>query len=179
MSDMNWHQHVGGAPFEKRDIATSAKIGARCKVWAFARILSDVIIGDDVNIGGGTEIGRGSVIGNGTHIGAGCFFPPDSRIGADVFVGPGVLCADDMHPVAHNPAYFAQPPIIEDGACIGIGAVLLPGITIGKNGRVAARTLVTREVAEATGVKGSPSRAFEIPSEWHPLSPLAEDALNG
>lgn len=173
MSDMNWHRHVGGAPPERRAIATSVVIGKGCLVWDFARLLAHVVIGDNVSIGGGTEIGTGSTIGDGSRIGAGCFFPSHSIIGTNVFVGPGVMCADDRHPVCGNPGYVAEPPIIEDGASVGMRATLMPGIRIGRNARVAAETLVTRDVPADTGVKGSPGRGFDLPNGWK-ASPLLE-----
>jgi acetyltransferase-like isoleucine patch superfamily enzyme len=51
-----------------------------------------------------------------------------------------------------------QGPRIEDGAKIGAGVVLLPGVRIGRGAIVGAGSVVTRDVAPATTVMGIPAR---------------------
>lgn len=160
-------------------IDRSALIGERTIAWHYSRILAKVVIGEDCSIGGGTEIGRGSRIGNRSRIGANVFLPPNSVIGEDVFVGPGVVCTDDKHPRCGNSEYVAQPPTIHDGAAIGAGAILLPGVVIGKHARVAAGAVVTKDVPDHGCVIGTAARAYELPEPWRTPSPLAEDAMNG
>lgn len=162
----------------------SAKVPASTSVWHFARVLADVVIGQHCSIGGGTEIGRGSTIGDYSRIGANCFLPPNAKIGQYVFVGPGCVFTDDRYPrvpAPGDPPYDARPPIIEDGASIGAGAVILPGIRIGMGARVAAGSVVTHDVAPGTVVKGSPARLHQHSAEsfgkgWGAATPLAEDA---
>jgi UDP-2-acetamido-3-amino-2,3-dideoxy-glucuronate N-acetyltransferase len=161
-------------------IDSSAIVGERTLAWHYSRILAKCVIGEDCSIGGGTEIGRGSQIGNRSRIGANVFLPPKSIIGEDVFVGPGVVCTDDKHPRCGNSEYTAQPPTIKDGASIGAGAILLPGVVIGVNARVAAGAIVTKDVADGECVLGTPARPYDIPEPWKSNpSPLQEDALNG
>lgn len=146
-----------------------ARIGSHVHIWGGARILPDVVIGDRCMIGGGTEIGTGSVIGAGSRIQANCFLPSHSIVGENVFIGPNVVCTDDRHPVVpgpNDPPYFAEPPIIEDGAAIGAGAVLCPGVRIGKNARVAAGAVVTKDVLENGMVRGLPARPRKMPIQW-------------
>ncbi len=157
----------------------SAVIGERTIAWHYSRILAKCVIGEDCSIGGGTEVGRGSQIGNRSRIGANVFLPPNTVIGEDVFVGPGVVCTDDKHPRCGNSEYVAQPPTIHDGAAIGAGAILLPGVVIGKHARVAAGAVVTKDVPDHGCVIGTAARAYELPEPWRTPSPLAEDALNG
>ena len=157
-------------------IHPSASVHQTTSVWHGARILADVAIGHNCSIGGGTEIGRGSKVGNYTRIGANCFFPPNSVIGNSVFIGPGVNCADDRHPYVRmqgdDPPYTPEPPVIEDGAVIGLGAVLLPGVRIGKNAFVAAGSVVTRDVPDNVTVKGPAAKPYV-------LSEIAAQALRG
>jgi acetyltransferase-like isoleucine patch superfamily enzyme len=147
-------------------IDPSATVGVGTKVWHYSCVLADVVLGDSVNIGSGCEIGRGSTIGNRTRIGAHVFLPPNSTVGADVFIGPGVICTDDKHPRCGNSDYIAEPPIIEDGASVGAGAVLLPGVRIGRNARVAAGSLVTKDVPDDGHVLGFPARTRTMPARW-------------
>ncbi len=147
----------------------SARIGCGVKVWHCARVLADVVLGDDVMIGGGTEIGRGSIIGNGTRIQANCFLPSHSQIGARVFIGPNVVFTDDRYPCVHlpnDPPYVAMPPVVEDHASIGAGAVILPGVRIGRGARVAAGAVVTEDVPAFTMALGVPAREKPVPEGW-------------
>ena len=158
----------------KAFIDASATWGANTVIWHFARILQDVRLGDNVSIGGGTEIGRGSIVGDGTRIGANCFLPPNSVIGKNVFIGPGVIFTDDKYPYIHDasdPPYEALPPRVMDGAVIGAGAKIGPGVTIETDARVAMGAVVTNDVVEYSMVK-SPiaARQRPMPAEWEPKS---------
>lgn len=150
-------------------IDSSAHIGIGSVVWHFARVLQDVFIGVNCSIGSGTEIGRGSKIGDQSRIGANCFLPPDSIIGVSVFIGPGVVFTDDRFPRVHfptDPPYEALPPFVDDYASIGAGAVILPGIRIGKYARVAAGAVVTKDVPAGAMVKGEAARLRDMPGAW-------------
>lgn len=146
----------------------SAILGARSVVWDYARVLADVVIGEDCSIGGGAEIGRGTTIGNRSRISANVFLPSNTRIGREVFLGPGVICTDDRFPktLAHDEVYTAEPPTIEDGASVGAGSILLPGVRIGIGARVAAGSLVAHDVPDYGVVLGRPAREYEPSRSW-------------
>lgn len=135
-------------------IDPTAIVGHRVKIWHYARILRDAHLSDDVSVGSCAEVGSASFIGPRSRISANVFLPSGTRVGADCFIGPGVICTDDKYPRANQP-YVAQPPIIHDGASIGAGAVLLPGITIGRGAMVAAGSVVTKDVPAASCVRGA------------------------
>ena len=106
------------------------------------------------------------VIGKGTWVGPGCFFHSAGgiRIGKAVGIGPGVKILTSVHkegalskPIIHNRLEFGEV-VIEDGGDIGMGAVILPGITIGKGAQVGAGTVVTKNVEPFTVVAGNPAR---------------------
>jgi acetyltransferase-like isoleucine patch superfamily enzyme len=48
--------------------------------------------------------------------------------------------------------------IIGDGVWIGYGAIILPGVKIGKKAIIAAGAIVTKDVADYTIVGGNPAR---------------------
>lgn len=139
-------------------IDKTARIGERVSVWHFAVVLADVVIGNDVSIGSHAEIGRGTTIGDGTRIGALTFLPPHSQIGKRVFIAPHVMFCDDKEPRAGNSEYIAQPPRILDGASVGAGSVILPGVTIGRGARIGAGSIVTKDVPDGGTVRGEPAR---------------------
>ena len=51
----------------------------------------------------------------------------------------------------------AKRIVIEDNVWIGGGAIVLPGVTIGKNAVVGAGSVVTRDVRPNTVVAGNPA----------------------
>lgn len=154
--------HVGGAEGANRVIYETAVFGSGCKVWDYARVLGQVVCGDYVSIGGGTEIGFRTKIGHRSRISANVFLPNDTNIGENVFVGPGVICTDDRHPVVSlsSAHYIAEPPTICDFASIGAGAKLTPGVRIGVRARVACGAVVTDDVPDGATVM-SPVAARE------------------
>lgn len=94
-------------------------------------------------------------------------------LGKFVAVGPNVQFITDTHPVKPEERFLppeegdalpfrvmntAHPIVVEDYAWIGAGAIVLPGVTIGKGAVVAAGAVVTRDVAPRTIVAGNPAR---------------------
>lgn len=59
---------------------------------------------------------------------------------------------------AEFPAHVDSYVIIEDGAWIGAGAIILPGVTVGTKSVVGAGSVVTRDVPPYTVVAGNPAR---------------------
>ena len=140
----------------------TATVHETADVWQFSHIMNGVILSEGVSIGGQSEIGRFSFIGPFTRISYGCFLPSRTQVGARVFIGPNVTMCDDKHPYVGNPAYTAKPPIIEDNASIGAGAVLLPGVRIGRYAVVGAGSVVTKDVLPDTTVIGCPAAPYKF-----------------
>lgn len=129
-------------------------------VWHHALVLQRVRFGKACKVGSRSEVGRGSIIGDRTVISAGVFLPPNSIIGANVFIGPNATFTDDRYPKVHTPGqppYKAEPPIVEDHASIGAGAVILPGVRIGHHALIGAGSIITRNVEPHAIVRGQPS----------------------
>ena len=83
-----------------------------------------------------------------------------------VFVGHGVIFTNDKFPRACNPDgsikgvgdYFLEKTLVMEGASIGSGAVILPGLTLGKCCLIGAGTIVTKDVPDYAIVRGNPGR---------------------
>lgn len=56
---------------------------------------------------------------------------------------------------------FSKPITIEDNVWIGGGAILLPGVTIGKNSVIGAGSVVTRSIPENCVTVGNPCRVIK------------------
>lgn len=150
-------------------ISPDATYGKRTMVWHFAIVLDGARIGDDCSIGARSEVGRGCMIGDKTRIGSGVFLPPNSVVGKSVFIGPNTTFTDDRHPkvpAEGDAPYEAMPPIIEDFASIGAGCVILPGVRIGRGARVAAGSVVTKDVPAGQMIMGWAARRHVMPMEW-------------
>jgi UDP-2-acetamido-3-amino-2,3-dideoxy-glucuronate N-acetyltransferase len=98
---------------------------------------------------------------------------------AGVFLGPGVMLLNDKHPRAINPDgtlksdadWTVSEAVVGYGAAIGGGAVVLPGINIGRWALVGAGSVVTRDVPERAIVAGNPARQRGFACDCgHPLS---------
>lgn len=57
-----------------------------------------------------------------------------------------------------TPNHDGQPIRIKDGAWIGAGAILLPGVTIGQRAIIGAGSVVTKDVPDYAIVAGNPAR---------------------
>jgi maltose O-acetyltransferase len=86
------------------------------------------------------------------------------RIGAHVMIGPNVqiyTAAHDLQAETRNQGWeTAKSIVIEDNVWIGGGAILLPGVVIGRNAVVGAGAVVTRNVPANTVAAGNPARTI-------------------
>lgn len=84
------------------------------------------------------------------------------RIGSHVMIGPAVqiyTAAHDLQAETRIQGWeVAKPILIEENAWIGGGAIILPGVKIGRNAVVGAGAVVTRNVPANTVVAGNPAR---------------------
>jgi UDP-2-acetamido-3-amino-2,3-dideoxy-glucuronate N-acetyltransferase len=111
-------------------------------------------IPDSTTVHAPVWIGKNVYIGEGCKVQAFAFIPDGVSIGERVFIGPHVCFTNDKNPPSVNWANTW----VDDDASIGAGAVILPGITIGKGARVGAGSVVTRDVPAGATVKGNPAR---------------------
>jgi len=88
-------------------------------------------------------------------------------IGSRVLIAAHVVITTRTHPV--TPPRFGvtrdAPVRIEDDVWIGAGAIVLPGVTIGRAAVVAAGAVVTRDVEAMTVVAGVPARVVRRVAE--------------
>ena len=130
----------------------------------------NISIGSDVYVGHQTVL-KGYyknelVIGPGTWIGQQCFFHSAGgiTIGKNVGIGPGVKILTSTHdeegrkiPILHSRIKFS-PVVIEDDADIGIGSIILPGVTIGRGAQIGAGAVVTKNIEPYAVAAGVPAK---------------------
>jgi acetyltransferase-like isoleucine patch superfamily enzyme len=112
-----------------------------------------------------TDFGRNIRVGKRVFINHCCEFMDRGGI----TVGDGVLFAPKVnlvtigHPLnpAERRATFTSPIVIGNGVWIGVGATVMPGVTIGENAVVAAGAVVTKDVPPNTVVGGVPAKVIK------------------
>lgn len=139
------------------DVATS-NIGLNTRIWQFVVIFDGARIGSDCNICSHVLIEADVTIGDRVTVKSGVQLWDGLRVGNDVFIGPNVTFTNDKFPRSKNYPEIFSPTILEDGASIGGGAIILPGICIGAGAMVGAGAVVTRDVAPNSLVLGNPAR---------------------
>jgi acetyltransferase-like isoleucine patch superfamily enzyme len=126
----------------------------------------------NVEPGGTVEIGSDSVL-----VGAVFMCADRITLGKRVVVSYHVTIADsDFHPMpvedrkldaianapngdrGQRPILHTSPVRIDDDVWIGIGAIILKGVHIGAGARVAAGSVVTKDVPPGAHVAGNPAR---------------------
>ncbi|MGH7295498.1 MAG: acyltransferase, partial [Polyangiaceae bacterium] len=90
-------------------------------------------LGEDVVVGAFCFVTKGAVIGAGTRIQSHTSVWAGVELGQDVFVGPAAVFTNVHHPRAAFPrAPRWDRTVVEDGASIGAGAVLVAPVRVGR-----------------------------------------------
>ena len=143
-----------------------AAIGTDTLVWHHAHIRAGARVGTECVIGKGVYIGAGVHIGDRCKVQNYALVFEGAHVGDGVFIGPAAIVANDRFPRAVNPDGTVKTAddwhlgrvVIEDGAAIGAGAVLVPDCTVGRWALVAAGSVVTMEVPPHGLVAGNPAK---------------------
>jgi UDP-2-acetamido-3-amino-2,3-dideoxy-glucuronate N-acetyltransferase len=159
---------VAGRPSNEAPhrLIDDVEFGAGVVVHSFTNLYG-CSIGDGTRIGTFVEVQRGARIGAQCKIQSHTFVCDGVTIEDEVFVGHGVVFINDKRPRATREDGALQgeedwvllPTVVERGASIGSGAVVLGGIRIGRGAIVGAGAVVTKDVAPGATVRGVPARA--------------------
>lgn len=154
-------------------IGTSAVIYRGCilkdKVLAadFATVRERVSIGERTIIGRGATVECDCTVGERCKIETNAYITAYSAIEDCCFIAPCVVTSNDNFAGRTKKRFESFKGVtVKKGGRIGAGAVTLPGKTVGEDAFVAAGSVVTKDVAPKTVVKGNPARfAKEVDSE--------------
>ena len=153
---------ANNAPYR---LIRDVELGEDVVVYSFVNLYG-CRIGDGSVIGPFVEIQRGAVVGARCKVQSHCLICDGVEIGDEVFVGHGAIFVNDRRPRATNEQGELQsekdwellPIVVERGASIGSGAIVLGGVRIGEGALVGAGAVVTRDVPPGGTVAGVPAR---------------------
>jgi acetyltransferase-like isoleucine patch superfamily enzyme len=140
------------------EVAASAHIGAGTRIWQQCVVLDEVSIGADCNICYGCFIEPRVRIGDRVTLKNGVYLWEGLVVEDDVFIGPNATFANDRYPRSRQRPDKWLVTTLSAGCSIGAGAVILPGLRIGRNAMVGAGAVVTRDVPDGKLVVGNPAR---------------------
>ena len=120
-------------------VIDNALVGENCRIGPFARLRPQTVLHADVHIGNfvevkATEVGIGSKANHLAYLG-------DARVGSHVNVGAGsITCNYD--------GANKWPTVVEDGAFIGSGSMMVAPLRIGAGATIGAGSTITESVPD-------------------------------
>jgi len=148
------------------EVEEGAQIGEGTRIWHHAHVRSGSKIGANCILGYGVYVDAGVHIGNNCKLQNRVSVYHGVTIENGVFVGPHVTFTNDKHPrairsdgsLSTDDDWTVSPILVRSGASIGAGAVILPGVTLGRWCLVGAGAVVSRDVPDHGLVTGNPAR---------------------
>ncbi len=148
------------------EVHPSAQIGAGTSIWNQCQVREGVRIGRNCILGKDVYVDFGVTLGDNVKVQNGALLYHGLTVEGGVFIGPGAICTNDRLPRAINADgspktdadWVVGPITLRYGASIGAGAVILPGVTVGRFALVGAGAVVTRDVPDHALVVGNPAR---------------------
>lgn len=140
-------------------IYAGSTIGSNVMIADFASIREDVIIGNKTIIGRGVAIENKCTIGYRCKLETYCHIAPYSVLEDYVFIAPNVFTSNDNYAGRDKERlkHFKGITVLKGGR-LGVGCIVMPGITIGQDAFVGAGSLITRNIPPGEIWYGSPAR---------------------
>jgi bifunctional UDP-N-acetylglucosamine pyrophosphorylase / glucosamine-1-phosphate N-acetyltransferase len=153
-----------GTEIFANSVIDGATVAEQCRIGPFARLRPGTVMHREVHIGNfvevkNTEIGTGSKANHLTYLG-------DSRVGKGVNVGAGTI-------TCNYDGANKWPTLIEDGAFIGSGSMLVAPVRIGVGANIGAGSTIS---ASAPDNKLTLARSKQVTIEkWTRPAKLDDD----
>jgi UDP-2-acetamido-3-amino-2,3-dideoxy-glucuronate N-acetyltransferase len=160
-------------------IGDGCLLGAHVTIYCGAELAKSCLVADlatvreQVSIGEETIVGRNVVVENQTTVGrkckleTNCYITAYSVIEDFCFIAPMVATSNDNYVgrTEERKKHF-KGITVKRGGRIGVGAVILPGVTIGEDALVGAGATVLHDVPPRKIVVGCPARVLrDVPEE--------------
>jgi maltose O-acetyltransferase len=150
-----------------RDVVIS-RLGASYLIppafrWRYLRLFGLKV--ENSMISAGCYIGgKNLAVGARSFVNYECFFDTSSpiKIGSDVQIGMRCQFITSTHEIGTSSRRGGPgrslPIVVGDGAWIGAGVLVLPGVHIGRGAIIAAGSVLTRDVPDDALIAGVPGR---------------------
>jgi UDP-2-acetamido-3-amino-2,3-dideoxy-glucuronate N-acetyltransferase len=148
------------------EVSLHAIIGEGTSIWHQAQVRERAQIGRHCILGKGVYVDFDTTLGDNCKLQNGVYVYHPATLEDGVFLGPGVVLTNDKRPRAVNPDmsmktdadWEVSPVWIGQGAAVGAGSIILPGVKIGRWAMVGAGSVVTKNVPDYGLVFGNPAR---------------------
>lgn len=165
---------------EYDSLSKGARIGDKCVIRSGTIIYETVSLQNEVETGHNVLLREGSAIGERSRIGSSTQLDGAIKIGKkvniqsnvylphltivkdEVFIAPNVCITNDLYPVSKR----LTGVTIESGAVVGANSSIVARVKIGERAVVGAGSVVTKDVAAGTVVKGNPARFYTTREEY-------------
>jgi UDP-2-acetamido-3-amino-2,3-dideoxy-glucuronate N-acetyltransferase len=154
-------------------IGTSVILYRGCAIGKKVLVADLSSIRENVSVGDFTIVGRGVTIENYCKVGSYCkletnvYLTAYSEISDRVFIAPCVATSNDNY-IGRTEERFKhfKGVTVKKGGRIGVGAVILPGKTIGADSLIAGGALLTSDAPDKVIIAGVPGKPFrKVPEE--------------
>ncbi|HLV97935.1 MAG TPA: DapH/DapD/GlmU-related protein [Ktedonobacterales bacterium] len=135
-----------------------SSIGARFQTGHHVVIREQNTLGDDVSVWSNSVVDYGCQIGCRVKIHTNVYVAQFSTLEDEVFLAPGVSCANDLHPGCPMSTPCMRGPTIKKGAQLGVNVTVLPYVVIGEHAVIGAGSVVTQHIPARAVAYGNPAR---------------------
>jgi len=148
------------------DVSAEASVGPYTRIWQGVQVREGVRIGAECIVGKNVYIDFDVQIGDRCKIQNNVSVFHGATLEDGVFLGPHCCITNDRLPRAITPEgnlkgiddWEVGPILLRYGCAIGAGAIILPGVTVGRFALIGAGAVVTRSVPAHGLVTGNPAR---------------------
>jgi acetyltransferase-like isoleucine patch superfamily enzyme len=136
-------------------IYSNVRIGTGLETGHNVVIREENVIGERFRIWNNSVVDYGCIIGNNVRVHCNVYIAQYTTIEDEVFLAPGVIIANDLHPIC---VHDMRGPTIKRRARISCNVTLGPEITIGESALIGAGSVVIHDVPDRAVVVGNPAK---------------------
>lgn len=133
-------------------------IGNNAVIGHNSIVREENFIGDNFCLWNNSIVDYGCKIGNNVKIHSNVYIAQFSEIEDEVFIAPGAIFANDIHPKCKFSKKCMKGPYVKKGAVIGVNATINPFVVIGRNAFIGAGSVVTKDIPDKKVAYGNPAR---------------------
>ncbi len=139
-------------------IYAGTSIGDNFNTGHYVILREENTVGDNVMIWSHSIIDYGCRLGDNVKIHSQVYVSQFTVIEDNVFLAPGVITGNDLHPGCEKSRECLKGPVIKKGAQVGLNVTILPYITIGEKALIGAGSVVTRDIPPGKVAYGNPAK---------------------